>query len=302
MKMNSTLKQLLLVSSLSLAASLSATAVQADEKDKKPSFSKVTVTDNISMLQGKGGNIGILKGDDGLLMIDDDYQDMSKALKKALRKLGGAKKVAYLINTHWHGDHTGGNFMMGDYTTIVAHDNVRARLLTAQEIKLFGMKSDPYPAHALPSITYQSTLNLYINDEEVQLVHFAGGHTDGDSVVFFKKANVVHMGDHFFNGIFPFIDIGTGGSAVRMAENVAKVLTMIDNETKVIPGHGPLANKKDLKAFHAMLVGTTAEVKAMKNKGLTIEQAKKQGLSKAWEKWSSFINTETWIGIVYQSL
>jgi len=175
---------------------------------KTPSFKTQDITSSIKMLQGKGGNVALLTGPQGILMVDDDFKVMSEALKKELAKYGGLEQLTYIINTHWHGDHTQGNFALGPHAQIVAHDNVRARLLTRQEIKLFKMVSEPYPESALPSITYQKAMTLHVNGEEVSIVHYAHGHTDGDSVVFFKKANVVHMGDHYFAGFFPAIGHG----------------------------------------------------------------------------------------------
>ncbi len=275
----------------------------AEHHGKSPSFTSTRLTDNISMLQGRGGNLAVLTGAQGTLLVDDDFEVMSDALKKQLNHFGGLEKLTYVINTHWHGDHTQGNFALGPHAQIVAHDNVRARLLTRQEIKLFGMVSEPYPESALPVITYRQALTLYINGEEVNVVHYANGHTDGDSVVFFKNANVVHMGDHFFSGFFPFVDIGSGGNVLTMAANIAAVLEQIDDNTKIIPGHGPLSAKADLQNFHDMLLGTAAEVKAMKDKGMSQEQAQKTGLSERWDTWTGgFMKTPVWIGIVYQSL
>jgi cyclase len=268
-----------------------------------PTFSITPVSDNISMLQGRGGNLALLTGQQGLLLVDNDYQDMSAALESALAGYGGADKLTYIINTHWHGDHTGGNLALGQYANIVAHDNVRKRLLSAQEVKLFKMKSDPYPEIAVPSITYEKAMSLHINGEEVELVHFAGGHTDGDSVVFFKSANVIHTGDHFFNGFFPFVDVDSGGNVLVMAKNIKVLLGMIDDDTKIIPGHGPLANKADLMAFVKMLEGTAAEVKAMRDKGLSVDEIQQQGLSDNWQSWTDgFLTTDVWVGIVYSSL
>jgi len=266
-------------------------------------FSTVKVSEKISMLQGKGGNIAILTGPDGTLMIDDDYKVMSEALVSELSKYGGKTNLNYLINTHWHGDHTEGNFVLGDSTQIVAHENVRKRLLTKQEVKLFNMVVEPYPAHALPSITYEKKMTLHFNNETVDIVYFAGGHTDGDSIVFFKEANVVHMGDHFFSGMFPFVDVGTGGNVLTMAKNVKMVLKTIDEETKVIPGHGSLSNKADLQAFYKMLVGTSDEVAKMKKDGLSLSEIEKKGLSEQWKIWGKgFLPEKIWLGIVYSSL
>jgi len=270
---------------------------------ESPSFSTTQLTDSIVMLQGKGGNLALLKGKQGLLLVDADYSAMSEALKAELGKHGGIDKLTYLINTHWHGDHTQGNLALGRQAQIVAHDNVRARLLTRQEIKLFKMVSEPYPEHALPSITYQTKLTLHINGEELEVVHLPGGHTDGDSVVFFRKANIVHMGDHYFNGFFPFVDLAHGGNVLKMAENIKTILSMIDDKTQIIPGHGPLSNKAELQAFHDMLAGTAAEVKAMKDSGMSLKKIQQKGLSAQWKTWTDgFLPADVWIGIIHGSL
>ena len=268
-----------------------------------PQFKSTPLTSNIFMLQGKGGNIGLIKGKQGLLLIDADYKEMSSALEAELAKHGGINKVSYLINTHWHGDHTQGNETVGHHAQIIAHENVRPRLLTSQEIKLFNMVTEPYPEHALPSITYKTSMSLHINNKEINVVHFPNGHTDGDSIVFIKNDNVVHMGDHFFSGMFPFVDVAHGGNVLNMAKNIKSVLPMLDNKTQIIPGHGPLSTKADLQAFHDMLTGTSAEVNGMKNKGLPLEKIKEKGLSKKWTSWTKgFIPENVWIDIVYSSL
>ncbi|MBT3672030.1 MAG: MBL fold metallo-hydrolase [Porticoccaceae bacterium] len=282
---------------------LTTSASFADHHQSSPSFTEVQVTSNILMLQGKGGNLALLSGGQGLVLVDDDYQEMSAALTDAIADNGGLDKLTYIINTHWHGDHTGGNLALGGHATIVAHDNVRTRLLSAQEIKLFNMKSEPYPEQALPSVTYTSSLSLHINEEHVELIHLANGHTDGDSVVFFKNANVVHMGDHFFNGMFPFVDVGTGGNVFTLTDNIDRVLDLIDENTKVIPGHGPLANKKDLQDFHTMLVATSSSVKMMAGKGQSLDQIQAAGLGAQWSSWTKGVLSEdVWISIIHNSL
>lgn len=272
-------------------------------KPPAPSYNVSEVAGQVLLLQGKGGNIALLKGPQGMLMVDDDYRELSPGLKAELERQGGLDQLKYVINTHWHGDHTQGNLELGQGTTIVAHDNVRVRLSSRQEIKLFKMVSEPYPEEALPGITYDNTLSLHFNGEKVELVHYAGGHTDGDSIVFFRNANVVHTGDHFFNGFYPFVDVESGGNVLKMADNIKALLDVIDEETKIIPGHGPLASKADLQAFHEMLVGTAAEVKAMKDQGMNLGQIQVKGLDKRWDSWADgFLPTRVWIGIVYSSL
>lgn len=266
-------------------------------------FKKTELTENIWMLQGKGGNIAVLTGEQGIFLVDDDYKEMSSALKSELAKFGGLDKLTYIINTHWHGDHTQGNMALGTHAPIIAHDNVRARLLTTQEVKLFNMVSKPYPEIALPSITYSSAMNIYLNGEDIKIVHYPDGHTDGDSIVFFQKANVVHMGDHFFSGFFPFVDVDSGGNVLTMAKNIQEALSEINDQTQIIPGHGPLSNKDDLIQFHDMLVGTSKEVEVMQQQGMTLEQIKTKGLSSRWDSWTDgFLSTSQWIGILYNSL
>ena len=269
-----------------------------------PAFTPQKITDTIWMLQSaKGGNIAVLTGEQGLLMIDSNYKDMSAALEAELNKLGGKDKLNYIVNTHWHGDHTEGNYHYGQNAMIIAHDNVRSRLLTAQEVKLFNMKSEPYPSHALPDLTYQQTLSLYINNEEIKIIHHAGGHTDGDSIVYFKSANVLHTGDLYFAGFFPFVDVDSGGNVITVANHIDTILSTIDENTVVIPGHGPISNKAELTAYRDMLIGTSNEVKTLKNAGKTLEEVQQIGLSKKWDEWTDgFLSSEVWISIIYNSL
>ena len=283
---------------------LSASIVYAENHhSQSTTFRSTQLTDNIFMLQGKGGNLAMLKGEQGLLLIDADYSEMSAALKDELAKHGGVKSLGYLINTHWHGDHTQGNIALGHDAQIIAHDNVRTRLLTSQEIKLFNMVTEPFPQYALPSITFKNRLSLYINNEALSIVHFANGHTDGDAIVFFEHANIVHMGDHFFSGFYPFVDVENGGNVLNMAKNIGAVLSMINDETQVIPGHGPLSDKKGLQAFHDMLIGTSSEVSTMNEIGMSLKDIKAAGLTRKWDEWNDgFIATEVWVEIVYNSL
>ena len=284
---------------------LFANATLADEHHQHAaSYELVELKDNLYWLSGgKGGNILLSQGEDGMLLIDNDYQDMSQALEKVLEQFGGLAEVDFVINTHWHGDHTQNNTMLGESSTIVAHRNVRERLSTPQEVPFFGMKSEPYAKAGLPDITFKQQTTLHFNEHTIELIHFPLSHTDSDSVTFFEEANVVHMGDLFFNGFFPFIDVDNGGNVVNMANSIDAILDIVDNDTVIVPGHGPIANKADLAAFNQMLKGTTKEVKANKDKGMTLEQAQAAGLSDNWVEWTDgFIPVPAWIGIVYRSL
>ena len=257
------------------------------------------VAGNVYMLQGRGGNVGALVGMDGILIVDDDYKALSAKLAAALKELG-SDKPRFVFNTHWHGDHTEGNEFFGKDSIIVAHINVRKRLMDPPVV--FGMKTPPYPSFALPIITYTESISLHINGEEVRAVHYPNGHTDGDTVVFFKNASVVHLGDDFFVGRFPFVDLDSGGSVQGMIYNVATLITQIPADAKLIPGHGPLATLDDLKAYHQALVETSNLIQAEMKKGKSLDEIKKAGLPDKYKEWGSgFIKTDMWIETVYRS-
>jgi glyoxylase-like metal-dependent hydrolase (beta-lactamase superfamily II) len=257
------------------------------------------ITGNVYMLQGRGGNIAALVGMDGIMIVDDDYKAISTKLAAALKELG-SDHPRFVFNTHWHGDHTEGNEFFGKDSTIIAHENVRKRLLDPPVI--FGQKTAPYASFALPIVTYTESMSLHINGEEVRAVHFPNGHTDGDTVVFFKNANVVHLGDDFFNGFFPFVDLDSGGSVQGLINNVAALIRQIPADAKLVPGHGPLATLDDLKTFHQVLVETSDIVQTAMKKKKTLDEIKKAGLPEKYAKWGSgFIKTDSWIEIVYRS-
>lgn len=257
------------------------------------------VTDNVYLLQGRGGNIAALTGMEGILIVDDDYKAVSEKLRDALKELGSATPK-FILNTHWHGDHTEGNFFFGKDSMIVAHVNVKKRLLDPPEI--FGRKTPAYPAFALPMITYDETMTLNLNGEEVRLVHFPNGHTDGDTVVFFTKANVIHLGDDFFVNAFPFVDIWSGGSVQGLINNVGALIDRIPADAKVVPGHGPLATIADLKAFHQMLIDTSKIVQDQMKAGKSLDDIKKTGFPEKYKSWGTgFIKTDQWAELVYRS-
>ncbi|MGI9286293.1 MAG: MBL fold metallo-hydrolase [Pseudomonadales bacterium] len=261
----------------------------------------VPVADNIYMLQGKGGNVGVIVGEESMLVIDDDYADMSTKLHAALKKLSD-KPMRFLVNTHWHGDHVGGNEHFGPNTNIVAHTNVRKRMSTRQEMKGFNHVVEATPASGLPVVTYQDGVTLHAADQTVQLKHFPAGHTDGDSVVFIKPANVVHMGDHYFANALPFVDLGSGGSVQGFLRNVEQVLKQTDANSKIIPGHGPLSTHAELREHLAKLKRSVTIIRDYQKAGLSAEQAKKKGLPKAFDDWQKgFIKTPRWVDTVYGS-
>ncbi len=245
------------------------------------------VAGTIYMLTGAGGNIGATVGPDGTLIVDDQYGPLGDKIIAALTQLGGGKPKL-ILNTHWHGDHTGSNPQMGQSGTIISHHNVRVRLLG----------EEGYPRSGLPLVTYDEKLLVHFNDEEIELIHLPVGHTDGDSVVWFKSSNVIHMGDHFFNQRFPFVDIGSGGSVDGFVDNVRSVLAMIPDDVQIIPGHGPLASKDDLILTINTVADTAAEVRRRIAAGEADEEIA-AWLDKDYSTWASgFINAERWVAII----
>ena len=258
------------------------------------------VAGNIHMLEGRGGNIGVSAGSDGVLIVDDQFAPLADKIRAALKKINPGR-LEFVLNTHYHGDHVGGNIEFGPEAHIIAHANVRKRLSTPQQ--LFGRTSEPQPAEALPVITFDNSLSLHFNGEEIRVIHFPHGHTDGDSVVFFKKSNVVHMGDHMFNGMFPFVDLDHGGDVKGMADNVQAVIKQVPADVKVIPGHGPLADRDDLKTFHAMLIETISHVQTQREAGKSLVEVQAAGVPAKWNPWGNgFIKTDRWLETIYKSL
>jgi len=246
---------------------------------------------SVHMLTGAGGNIGVSAGEDGVLIIDDQFAPLAEKIAAQLGELG-SDKPKYVINTHYHGDHTGSNAFFHSHkgATILAHENVRVRLANDEKIK----------PEALPTITYEDGIKIYFNGETLHVMHLAVGHTDGDSVVWFEQPNVMHTGDLFFNGRFPYIDQGAGGNVEGYMDSVKQLLAKIDDETVIIPGHGDISNKQEYSAFLAMISETFSYVKALKQNGKTLDEVKAMGLDDKWADWSwNFINEEKWITTLY---
>ncbi|MFK8049173.1 MAG: MBL fold metallo-hydrolase [Halioglobus sp.] len=283
--------------------------IPAHAAEDAPSVSTSPIKGALHLLQGRGGNVVASVGADGILIIDDDFAAYADAYQRALNKLvpgsDDAQVPQFVINTHWHGDHTGGNLYWGDKgSVIVAHSNVRARMSTRQEMKVSGRVVEASPAAALPVVTYGDSMALHFNDDDIEILHLPTGHTDGDSVVFFAKANVVHMGDHFFMNSFPFVDLGSGGNVAGFTANISAVLDRVDDTTIIIPGHGgKRATKKDLQRYHEMLVTTVKSVSVRMEKGQTQESIVEDGLDDKWASWGQgFINEEMWIKTIAAGL
>ena len=256
------------------------------------------VAGNVYMLEGAGGNIGVSVGEDGILIVDDQFAPLADKIRAALKELGDGK-LKFILNTHWHGDHTGGNPEFGPEAPIIAHTNVRKRLM--QEHKRGDRVIPPMKKEGLPVITFDHSLSVHFNGEEIKAIHSPHAHTDGDLIIYFTKSNVVHMGDIYFSGRFPFIDRASGGTVQGVIDAVEQVLRTIPEDARIIPGHGPLSTKKDLENYRSMLRETWDFVKKQKSQGKTQEAVQQMGLPEKWSSWNwRFISTERWIEILWE--
>jgi glyoxylase-like metal-dependent hydrolase (beta-lactamase superfamily II) len=260
--------------------------------------------DNIYMLFGPGGNMIALTGPDGKVLVDSSFVPVVPKIRETLDGFGGPP-LKVLINTHWHFDHTDGNAGLHEAgALIVAHENTRKRLSTPQDIKLFGLHFDPAPAAALPQQTFAQDLKLYFNNEELSLSHFSPAHTDTDISVRYEKGNVLHMGDTYFNGMYPVIDIGTGGSINGMIGAAERGIAHSDAETKIVPGHGPLGDRATLTKYRDVLVTVRDRVKAQKSAGKSLDDviAAKPTAEFDSALGNGFIKPEVFVQLVYTSL
>ena len=288
---------------LTLVAAAAFLAVPATAQQD---FSAVEVTAEhvagaVHMLTGAGGNIGVSAGEDGILIVDDQFAPLADKIRAALAGISPGD-LEFVVNTHFHFDHTGGNAIFGkEGALIVAHTNVRKRLAEGAGVR--GRPAEPAPKEALPVVTYDDGVSIHFNGEEIMIGHLTGGHTDGDSYIYFTDSNVVHLGDQFFAGRFPFVDIGNGGNAVGLRDSIGEVLEHLPADAKVIPGHGPLSSVDDLKTYHRMLTECVAAVKAGKDAGKSVEDIQAAGLPDEWEGWGSgFINESVFITSIFESL
>jgi cyclase len=290
----------------SLVLMAACSLAQAQDRDFSKVQMKVTrVAGNIYMLEGAGGNIGASVGEDGIVVVDDQYAPLAEKIQAALKGITD-KPVRFVINTHYHEDHTGGNIYFQKSAPIIAHDNVRKRLEeggTAGNGGSVHFEAKPQPKEALPIITFDHDVTVHLNGEDIRALHFPAGHTDGDSIIFFPKSNVVHMGDDFVTYGFPFIDVDSGGSVDGMIAAVEKVISQLPPDVKVIPGHGPVSNLDDVRSFLKMLKDTREAVQNGLKQGQTLEQMKQAKILDPWKKYSGeFISENAYLETVYNSL
>lgn len=287
---------------LAIAATLPAGSDAWAQADlEKVEIRAEEIAPGVAVLFGAGGNIGVSHGPDATILIDDQFAPLSGKIEAAIAKLGAAP-VKYVVNTHWHYDHTGGNENFGKTgATIFAHENVRVRMADGGTVA--GNVSPPSPKEALPVVTYDQGMRFHVNGDTVSLIYLGGGHTDGDSVVMWEEKKVVHMGDLFMTiASFPLIDRGSGGDVYNLMRSLDLVLTMIDSETKVIPGHGPMSNKAELTAWRVMIGQSVERVEALHKDGKTLDQAVAAKPLADFNRESGFINGDAFVKAIWPSL
>jgi glyoxylase-like metal-dependent hydrolase (beta-lactamase superfamily II) len=289
---------------VALAAFCTIGAAAAQEDFSKVEIKSEKVADGVYMLTGSGGNLGLAVGADAVFLIDDQYAPLTPKIQAAIAAIT-AKPVQFILNTHWHGDHTGGNESFAEAgALIVAHDNVRKRMSTEQFLAFFNMRVEPSPKRALPLVTFGTDVTFHINGDEVTALHCPAAHTDGDAIVHFRRKDVIHMGDIHFNYMYPFIDNASGGSADGVIAAVDRALALATDRTRIIPGHGPLASKADLQAYRDMLATVVGRIKAQLAAGKQMKEIVDSKPTREFEdRWGKgFIKADTWVSMLVTGL
>jgi glyoxylase-like metal-dependent hydrolase (beta-lactamase superfamily II) len=288
---------------LALGACLILPAI-GSAQDKPAEFVATRLSGTVTMLKGQGGNVGISAGEDWVYIIDDQIQPVTQQLLAEIRKISD-RPIRFIINTHHHADHVGGNEVIsGTGAIIVAHDNVYQRMSTRQFNNFLNKTTEPWAAGALPVITFSDRITLHLNGEDVTVTHVANGHTDGDAIIHFPVSNVIHMGDIYFNGLYPFIDLDSGGSLQGILAGVELALTMAKKDTRIIPGHGPLSTPTELTAYRDFLVQAQANVQALIDQGKSLEEVIAARPTAQWDDalGKTWIKPAQMVTFIYNSL
>ena len=301
--MNRTLTTLLFVLAIAVGAVTVPVAAQG-RGFENVEIETVRVAPGVYMLIGAGGNIGLSVGEDGVFMIDDQFAPLTDRILAAVRKVTD-QPVRFVVNTHWHGDHTGGNENLGKAGAIlVAHENVRRRLSTDQFMKEFNRSVPARPEEALPVVTFTDALTFHWNGDALHVFHVEDAHTDGDAIIHFRRANVVHMGDTYFSGMYPFIDVSADGSIDGVIEAADRVLAFANERTRIIPGHGPLSGVSELRDYRDMLATVRDRIRPMvaagKSRREVVESKPTRDFDEAWG--GGFMKPDRWVGIVYDGM
>jgi glyoxylase-like metal-dependent hydrolase (beta-lactamase superfamily II) len=286
-----------------IGLALLATAAAAQLTPPDTTIRTQEVAPGIYMLIGQGGNIGVSTGADGTFLIDDQYAPMTPAVIAAVKGLNAATP-RFVLNTHWHGDHTGGNENLGkEGALLVAHDQVRARMSSSQFTSFLQTAVPASPPAALPVVTFNDSVTFYLNGDEIHGTYAPHAHTDGDVFVHFRKANVIHAGDLFFR-FYPFIDVSSGGSISGLIAGVDRILAIADDKTRIIPGHGPLATRADLVEYREMLIATSGRIRGLMKAGKTADEIVAAAPNADYDKkWTwAFITPERYTRMVYELL
>ena len=273
-------------------------------QDKPVEYKPTPLSDTVTMIQGRGGNIAVSAGEDGVFVIDDQYSHLVDQLLAAIGKVSD-EPIRFVINTHYHGDHVGGNEVVGQSGgVIIAHDNIRKRMSSDQFNYFWNSTTPAWPGDALPVVTFNDRVTLHLNGEPVTAYHVPRGHTDGDSIIHFPESNIVHMGDIFFYGLYPFIDLDGGGTVQGMIAGVELGLELSDENTRVIPGHGSLTDRAGLLSYHAMLVEMQGIVQGMIDQGMSLQEVVAANPTLKWDKelGNSFIKPDSLAVFLYNSL
>lgn len=289
---------------LLLIAILFASINSLSAQDKPVEFTTFQLSDTVYMLKGRGGNVGISTGVDGLYIIDDQLKPITAQFLQAIRKISN-KPIRIVLNTHYHADHVGGNETIGDAgAVIISHDNIRKRMTTEQVSIFMQNTTPPYPKDALPIVTFNDRLSLHMNGETATAYYVANGHTDGDSIIHFPVSNVIHMGDMFFNGLYPYVDLDAGGSMQGLVAAADLALSMADESTRIIPGHGPLGVTEDLKNYRDYLIKAGANVQELIDQDMNLQQIIAAQPTSEWDEelGKTWITPAQFVTFIYNSL